>query len=225
MTLAQIRRQVLRNIGDPDGRTWTNVRDDLRLDRLIEDAHQELAVYAELADPTIFIQTLELTAGAGPIPPAGIGFRELGLPSDFRRLNSVFRTDISPNRAVQVIDVDRAGYYGLVSRSDVVYVRRNADVPPTTVFGIPGESSADETYAVHYAAQVPSLLPSDGTVGDGTQVPAIPEEYHYLIPLGASILALLQEHGDTSDFEEEYEDALAIMASALPTREGALVGA
>lgn len=227
MTLDQIRKQVLANLDDRSGRRWANVENDRRLDRLIEDAHRALAIIAERVDPKVFVQTVKVTTSGIGIDAIGAGFPEEALPSDFRRLVAIIRTDVSPSRPVQVINADRAGHYASINVSDVVYLRRTANATPRTVLGFPagyGGSSSTETYAVHYIARVPSLLPNDGSVGDGTAVPAIPVEYHRLISLGATIRALLQEHSDPGGFNKIYKRGVKLLTAALPRREGVLLG-
>ncbi len=228
MTLDQLRKQVLANVGDPQGLRWTNDTDDPRLDRLIDEVQQELAIVAERVDPTFenLSTTFSKAVEADTV-------YEFSLPGAFRRLNAVWRTDLTVDRLVQIVDVDRFPFYVGVDNGDVAYLRYEDDPDgsddseggtankPTRLGFMLSVTDPVTTYAytVHYAARVTSFL---GSL-DGEQVSALPQAFHPLIALGATVRALMQENSDASQFKTQYDQALGIMTAALPARSGEAV--
>lgn len=220
MNLSDIRLRVLDLIGDPNGYRWAPGNDYARLDRAINDAQQDVSVIAERVDPSVLASTVLITVTRPAAIAGATGFPEEGLPSDFRRLILMLRTDVSPSRPVQVVSVDRAAFYKNLDDADVVYLRRLIGTSTAVVgFASMASTGDDATYALHYAARASDLAGDPGSVTS-----MLPSEYHDIIVLRAAIKLLLQENADVSELRKEETKLIGAMVESLPTREGVLVG-
>lgn len=228
MTLDEIRKRVLDNIDDPDGSVWTNTR----IDRLINDALQDLAVIAERVDPVFGTATgssnLSFT-GAQPVVAGAVGV-EVELPGDFRRLISVTRTSPSPAVQVQIVPMQHAHFYRAIDAGLVAYIREKttlmdqglttsvSNIKSASFIGFPNMTPGAATwiYGVLYAAQVGTVsLPGDAL--------PLPGEYHQLIAIGATVKALLGENSpDAASWQKQYDSGVAILTSGMPNRDGSL---
>ena len=229
MNLGDLRTRVLENLGD-DGATWAPSDAEggdryARIDRIINDAQQELVVLAERVDPTFNVKDVSL-------PITGESWTQLdvvgvlpahqytALPSDFRRIISLWRAKVTtgPWAEMQIVPRRQALHYGGLSITvpEVAYLRNEAGTGSTTATNriyIVG-SPTSHGWQLWYAAQVADLA-------DEYDVCQLPTEYHHLVALGATVKALLQEHSDASYYKTTYDQAIQTMAVALPRRDGA----
>lgn len=219
MDLREIWDRIKTNVGDPRGRTWT----DVQLLPFINEAQQEVATLAERVDPSI-VSTKDATLAA-----TGAGAdAEVALPLDFRRVLSFIRTSPAPAREVTRVDVDRIGYYRGAGIGEVAYLRH--DPASTGILSKEGgrnyagfldlASAISYTWTLYYAAR---LAPFNAWARP-TQVPRLPEEWHHLIPLRATVLALVSSNQDARQFTGLYDNSVAAMMASLPRRDGQPAG-
>lgn len=228
MTLDEVRKRILDNIDDPDGSVWT----DTRIDRLVNDAIQDLAIIAERVDPVFGTITgsTNLSFTGDQTIDAGAAGTEVELPSDFRRLISATRTLPAPAKQIQIVPMEHAHFYRGIDAGLVAYIREKTTLPDrsliTTLSNIksatfigfpnlaPGE--ATWTYGVLYAARV-------GTVTSPNTALPLPGEYHHLVAIGATVKALMGENSpDAAGWQKQYDSGISILTAGMPNRDGVL---
>lgn len=209
MTLDEIRASVLADLGDPDGDIWTNEAGNPRLDRLIDRAYEKL-INAAIAVDGQFLQTsytTGLTSLAG-----GNAVQSVALPDDFRGPAVLERTDVSPPRPVQLVSRYLFNLYRGIDDGEVAYIEHESGhtagiqkTSGTVSFYLVTDTTY--SYVLVYNKRPASLI---GAVSVETPI-ELPAEFHYLIVIGADILALLQESGDARAFKEIYDEGLREM--------------
>lgn len=226
MKLSEIRSRVLDNLDsleDSQGDLWVpDGNDYTRLDGLINDAYHELVLSAENLDPLLTTRWPGASVRSAVVSFTGAsGFLIEGdLPDGFRRAVSVMHLSTSTFSPVMlVVDFERAQDYLNVDEERVCYVRRTFD--DKWKLGISRLNLAEEetvAYAVNYIGHPVDL-------GNASDEPEPPAEFHYLIVLGATVRALTQENSDARGFASLYEQGLARMLGSLPKRPGVLSSA
>lgn len=226
MTLDEIRASVLADLGDPDGDIWTNEAGNPRLDRLIDRAYEKLTNAAIAVDGQFLQASQDYDNGNGGYEGAG-AVVTLALPDDFRGPAVLERTDVSPPRPVQIVPRFFFNLYRGIDDGEVAYITHESDhtagVQKTsgtvTVYLPLTDPVTDFTYTLVYNRRPVSLIGADS----GDTAIELPAEFHYLIVVGADILALLQENGDASAFKEIYDEGLREMLATFNRSAGRAV--
>ncbi len=226
MTLDEIRANVLADLGDPDGDTWANESGNPRLDRLIDRAYEKL-INAAIAVDGQFLQTSQDYGNGGYAGDNEIV--TLALPDDFRGPAVLERTDVSPPRSVQIVPRFFFNLYRGIDDGEVAYITHESDhtlgVQKTsgtvTVFLPTTDPVTNFTYSLVYNKRPASLIDA---VSSDTAI-ELPAEFHYLIVLGADILALLQENGDAGAFKALYDEGMREMVATFNRSAGRAIAA
>lgn len=216
MTLDEIRANVLADLGDPDGDIWTNEDGNPRLDRLIDRAYEKL-INAAIAVDAQFLQTSTtegLTSLAG-----GNAVQNLALPANFRRAIVLERTLPLPVRPVPIVSREIFNLYRGIDDGQVAYLQHevadttNGDQDTSATLNLYLATSTTYSYELFYSKRPTRLVQNPLAESDSTAI-ELPAEFHYLIVLGAVIMALLQENGEAGGFKALYDEGLREM---LPT--------
>ncbi len=224
MTLDEVRKRILDNIDDPDGSVWT----DTRIDRLVNDAIQDLAVIAERVDPVFgsLTSSTNLSFTGAQVIAVGAAGTEVELPDDFRRVITVTRTSPSPVKQVQVVPMEHAHFYRGIDAGLVAYVRSQTGITSTrttksrnsSFIGFPllTPGAADWIYGVLYAARIATVTADDHKM-------PLPEEYHHLVAIAATVKALMGENSpDAAGWQKQYDSGISILTAGMPNRDGVL---
>jgi len=222
MNLSEIRQRVLDNLGD-DGQAWAPAGEAApyaRIDRLVNDEIDALAILIERVDPTFMRRGTDLTLG--PAGGVDIGIGNTGsspLPADFKRMISLWEHEvgIEPHE-VQIIEPDRVPMYFGLSQT-VAFMGTAEPSPAAVAISAPRtyihvqKVRATARYTLWYTARVRAMAEASDT-------PSIPLEFHYVIVLGVTLRAMNQENSEVDQYRKSYDAAKAEMLAALPARDG-----
>lgn len=219
MTLDEIRANVLADVGDPDGDIWANEAGNPRLDRLIDRAYEKL-INAAIAVDGQFLQTSSTTGLTGLT--GGNAVQSVALPADFRGPAVLERIVAgSAPRPVQIVPRWLFNLHWGIDDGEVAYIEHESDVEPgaaedTTSGTVNFYLATDTTYSyVLVYNRRPAPLAANPLADSETTPIELPAEFHYLIVLGADIMALLQENSDASSFKALYDEGLREMAATF----------
>ena len=218
MNLSEMRSVLLDNIDDPQS-TFLSVSS---ANRYLNIAMRHVANWADARQQGLFYFTtgaVNFPAGTVAIPYVEVGFDDMGIDGSslrpFRRLIQVAKLASPARITLKIVPIeDREKYLKdageLIPRA---YVGENgiALINPSTA----------ATYTVLYVYSLPDMSANGdtpGTTGGVGTANALPIEYHPLIPLYATVLALQADNVDASQWREVYAEQKQAVDSTLVNR-------